>query len=194
VFEEFQETCQLLRQLELSDQMRIVTQKHPETGYIGFFMIFDSNGEGNDAIDRVLELLELDPGTTKAQLIPYHGKEHGPNEIVVDTRSPLSILYFLSQSVQVPASDEGWGKVTVTLDEQGAPFDWNQVLGGVMSIKFSKQRNGFCPSIATCYRGSYFYIDDSDLNSKSTFQMLTQLLALQTSCPQLPVYTLPLRD
>jgi hypothetical protein len=30
------------------------------------------------------------------------------------------------------------------------------------------------------YRGSWFYIDDSDLNSKSTFNLLSYLLALKS--------------
>lgn len=44
------------------------------------------------------------------------------------------------------------------------------------------------------YRGTWFYIDDSDLNSKSTFNLLDQLFQLQSGNTRKagPVLTLPL--
>ena len=49
------------------------------------------------------------------------------------------------------------------------------------------------PAASVWYRGSWFYIDDSDLSSKSTMSLLTQLLALQSAEMQkiVPVLTLP---
>lgn len=56
------------------------------------------------------------------------------------------------------------------------------------------------PALAACtslgpdaVRGSWFYIDDSDLDSKSTFSMLMQLFALQSgnSDGMTPVLTIP---
>ena len=48
-------------------------------------------------------------------------------------------------------------------------------------------------AIRTRYRGSWFYIDDSDLSSKSTFALLTQLFELQGGdVPSTgPILTLP---
>lgn len=193
-YHDFLELSEILRDLELHDLIRIVTQRDAKTGEVGFYILFDHDGHPCHSLARALELLELDPGTRQAQLIPYHGKEHGPNQIMIDTRSPLSVLYFLSQSVIPSSQDEGWGRVTVTLDEEGCPFNWDEVLGGLMKIHSATDSRYQCAGIAICYRGKIFYIDDSDLDSKSTFQMLTQLLALQTSCPQIPIYTIPLRD
>ena len=43
------------------------------------------------------------------------------------------------------------------------------------------------------YRGHWFYIDDSDLESKSTFALLAQIFALQAGKAEgiVPVLTLP---
>jgi hypothetical protein len=38
-------------------------------------------------------------------------------------------------------------------------------------------------SVAINYRGSWFYIGDDDLDSKSTFVLLTQLIALHSVPP-----------
>ena len=48
-------------------------------------------------------------------------------------------------------------------------------------------------SVAVSYRDSWFYIDDSDLDSKSTFSMLGQLFAVQSgnATGMVPVLTIP---
>jgi len=48
--------------------------------------------------------------------------------------------------------------------------------------------------VAVFYRRSWFYIDDSDLDSKSTFSMLGQVFALQSGDVEkmTPVLTLPI--
>jgi hypothetical protein len=43
--------------------------------------------------------------------------------------------------------------------------------------KNKKPENAF---VAVPYRGAWFYIADDDLNSKSTFMLLTQLFNLQS--------------
>jgi len=49
-------------------------------------------------------------------------------------------------------------------------------------------------SVSVEYRGHWFYIDDSDLSSKSTFSLLGQLFALQAGGGKAisPVLTLPI--
>jgi hypothetical protein len=56
-------------------------------------------------------------------------------ELVVETRSLLGILFFLSQAVEVPWYDRQGGKVATTRNETGQPFDWQQVVGGLLAVK-----------------------------------------------------------
>lgn len=117
-----------------------------------------------------------------------------PGEVVLVTRSLLGVMFYLSQSVQVPARDVARGHVTVTKDESGKPFDWEQVTGGILRVQ---SKTGMRPSgaaVSVAYRGAWFYIEDADLDSKSTFSMLAQLFALQSGDVkgQAPVLTLPL--
>ena len=86
------------------------------------------------------------------------------------------------------------GKVTMTKYEDGKSFDWSEVTGKVLSIK---SKSGLPPSdayVKIYYRDHWFYIEDSDLNSKSTFNLLMQLYNLQSGDNQgdAPVLTLPL--
>jgi hypothetical protein len=100
---------------------------------------------------------------------------------------------FLSQAVEVPWQDRQGGKVTTTRNETGQPFDWQQVVGELLAVKSLSSRPSQA-SVAIRYRGSWFYIDDTDLESKATFALLTQLLALQSGKVQgvIPMLSLSL--
>ena len=74
-------------------------------------------------------------------------------------------------------------------------FDWNRVTDGLKRIRSSSARPKNA-AVAVRYRDSWFFIEDSDLDSKSTFSMLAQLYSLQAggSAGLTPVLTLPVGD
>jgi hypothetical protein len=94
--------------------------------------------------------------------------------------------------VEPPETDVKAGKVTVTRTESGAVFDWKEVTLQLLQIR-SASKEPADPATSVWYRGSWFYIDDADLSSKSTMSLLSQLLALQSAEIQkvVPVLTLP---
>lgn len=192
-YEKFSELSSLFAELEKEDAIDLVMEKSRENGNVEVFMYIEKDFADPAIVERIWELLEIDRGLFKIKLVAYHGKRHRKDEIIVDTRSPLSLLYFLSQSVHVPETDQAMGKVTLTEDVEGYVFNWDDVLDGIMKIHSGTA----CDRVASTmvhYRGTYFYIDDSDLESKSTFSLLTQLLAMQIKSPDVPVtaLTIPL--
>jgi hypothetical protein len=108
-------------------------------------------------------------------------------------RSLLGVLYFLSQSVEVPAQDVQAGLVRVTEDDLGHPFDWATITHKVMIIH-SQQSHPENAYIAVRHRGSWFYIADDDHTSKATWGLLNILFALQSASAQgkSPLLTLPI--
>lgn len=121
-----------------------------------------------------------------------HADDRELDHLEVETRSLLGALFFLSQSVEPPEIDVKAGRVTVTRTEASAVFDWKDVTRQLLQIR-SALKKPVDPAASVWYRGSGFYIDDSDLSSKSTMPLLTQLLALQSAEMQkiVPVLTLP---
>jgi hypothetical protein len=121
-----------------------------------------------------------------------YAEPEAPDAIKVETRSLLGMLYSLSQSVEVPERDREKGKVMITRDESGMPFDWKEVLGDALQIKYQLIRPAEA-AVAVSYRGYWFYVDDSDLESKSTFSLVSQIFALQAGKIEgvVPVLTLP---
>ena len=100
------------------------------------------------------------------------------NSLAVRTRSMMGVLFYLSHNTQVPEADEQGGLVTVTQTAAGERFDWNKVTGSLLKVGSAAQRptDAF---IAVQHRGAWFYIRNSDLESKSTFMLLSQLFNLQ---------------
>jgi len=184
VYQEFKRVALLLRQLELEN---LVSDANYQNQPVLFFE--------PEARDRA-EYIELTGilGLNPSKLIfPVTVVARGSaNSINLSLRSLSGVMYFLSQSVQVPEEDVAAGRVTVTRDAAGRPFDWQLVTEGLLAIKSSPERPKNA-SVAVNYRNSWFYIDDSDLDSKSTFSLLGQVYQLQAGNTKslVPVLTIP---
>ena len=98
--------------------------------------------------------------------------------IDIVTRSLLGVMFYLSEAVEIPEQDIVEGRVTVTKTDDGEVFDWAEITGELLRIHNSKNLPADV-SLLIFYRDYWFYIDDSDLISKSTFSLLAQIYALQ---------------
>ena len=98
--------------------------------------------------------------------------------IDIVTRSLLGVMFYLSEAVEVPEKDIVEGRVTVTKTDDGEVFDWAEITGELLHIHNSQNQPADV-SLLIFYRNYWFYINDSDLKSKSTFSLLAQIYALQ---------------
>jgi hypothetical protein len=120
------------------------------------------------------------------------GKGRRSDALGLELRSMVGVMFYLSHAVDVPQRDIDAGRVAVTRTEGGEPFDWGLVVGDLLQIK-SQDRPPANATIAVKYRDTWFYIDDTDTDSKYTFMLLQQLGALQAGNIEraAPVLTLP---
>jgi len=190
VYKEFQTIVSLFRGLQSADIMQLVYSQDGNGNHAT--IVFDENGEQQSAIQSLREKLDLDK-QTKYMLLPGMGNTKDNQSIILSTRSLLGAMYYLSHSIEVPERDRVSGKVTITHDPSGMEFDWSDLTQGLFKIR-SKPQAGNDSVIGTHYRGTWFYIDDSDLDSKTTFSLLTQLFSLQSGKAEgiTPVLTLPI--
>ncbi|MBX3462000.1 MAG: hypothetical protein KF830_02430 [Planctomycetes bacterium] len=102
--------------------------------------------------------------------------------IVMQTRSLLGVMFFLSLGVEAPAADAQAGLVTRSVDQRGVAFDWGLLVGELLRVRCaaSEPERAF---VRVRYRDHWWYIDDADLESKSTFCLLTWLFNLQSTSP-----------
>lgn len=192
-YKEFQEACDLLRDLQKDGALDFyISQKQVgEQRVVSLEMHIEAAHREKPRVKRLYELLKLNPARQRFPLESGISAE-SEESIKVITRSLIACFFYVSQSVQPPADDIRKGRVTQTLRADGTPFDWQQVTRGLMTIRSSSlpPSNAF---VKVFYRGSWFYIDDSDLDAKSTFSLLMQLFALQAGDVKTtePLLTLP---
>jgi hypothetical protein len=114
------------------------------------------------------------------------------DSIGIELRSLLSTFFFVSHGVNIPASDARLGRAMITRNKNGQPFDWSLVVGDLVDVRSKTEKPGNAHT-AVKYRGAWFFIDDSDLNTKYTLLLLEQLAALLGGKVKKagPVLTLP---
>jgi hypothetical protein len=154
---------------------------------------------------ELCDLLWLQPGLTQydvttGSLPPYPETFPPPRLTTIDLRprSTVQALFYLSHGVTVPPEHLAEGVAASTIGPNGRPFDWRQVASGLFTVCAVKQHHR--PEgayVAVAYRGYWFYIDDRDHTSKSTFNLMLQLTRLDlggapTQARQgSPILTLP---
>ncbi len=151
---------------------------------------FPSNGEESDRLAELLEGIKKSKGRYVLNMRQAFNEEAS---IGILTRSLLSAMYYLSLGVEVPPKDIATGTVAMTFNEDGSLFDWHHMVGDLITISWSYHRpdNAY---LAVPYRGYWFYIHDSDVNSKRTFVLLQQIYNLQARQQERegPLLTIPL--
>jgi hypothetical protein len=196
VFQRFRRVSELLRVLQLHDLVDISTAPSDAEGdrekgqQRRIFLLLKAEALGRPETQELVDLLKLTPGRRYYEIVSRVG-QFNPDEISIIPRSVTAAMYYASQGIEVQQEDEEGGRVTVTLDNQGNRFNWKKVTGGFFRVESGSKPTDAYVSIN--YRGHWFFIDDADLESKSTFVLLTTVLALQAGgVPSTgPVLTLP---
>jgi hypothetical protein len=128
----FRRSVHLLNTLQDAGQWRL--RSTSENGSYSHVMRFKSPSEKNENFIKLASLLNLNSDSLEYEVLLSSG-DNNQARIRLETRSFMGVMYFLSQSVEIPPSDIELGKVRVTLDESGNAFSWSNVTGDLMSIK-----------------------------------------------------------
>ena len=133
------------------------------------------------------EAFGLKPGTselrmTQETLPPFRQAQApgGLTQLDLETRSLLQALYYVSHGVEVPEPHRARGLATITRDAAGQDFDWQQVMAELFRVR--SQPGTERPAnahVAVRYKDHWFYVDEADQDSKSTFSLLVELSRLE---------------
>jgi len=190
VYENFVEAANLIHKLQLKDAP-ILSLK--ATGQIPELIFqFEKTVNGLPELRKLNSLLGLPPKNLRF-VLTTHPSPNNQQHLRIETRSLLGMMYYLSHAVVSPKEDRTSGKVTLTRYPSGEPFDWADVTGDILKIHSQSNRPAQAV-VSVHYRDSWFFIDDSDLQSKSTFSLLAQIFSLQSgnAKDKGPLLTLPL--
>jgi hypothetical protein len=144
----------------------------------------------------------LKPGLTtyplksgKIDPFPVNFPREGLDTLDLEPRSLLQVLYYVSKGVEIPPEHIQSGVVAMTVDADGKAFDWNQVTENLFTVHWTRScKRPKCAHVAVCHMGYWFYIDETDEATKSTFSLLLGLSRLQLGGKSGggPILTLPL--
>ncbi|HEX4959345.1 MAG TPA: hypothetical protein VF173_00805 [Thermoanaerobaculia bacterium] len=187
-FADFQHLAKLLRKLQIAGLIEATVAEDGKT----VSLLFNDAPAGPlaEQSQEARKLLGIEGDATTLRITPSLIRK-GKDEVAVTGRSLLSVLFYFSQAVEVPAEDEKAGRVTITLKEDGQRFDWLEATGNLMRVR-TAAGDPSNAAVKVRYRGAWFYIADDDLNSKTTFNLLTYLFALKAGSHQVrePLLTL----
>ena len=112
--------------------------------------------------------------------------------LTFSTRSMKEMMFYLSHGISVPQTHMDQQRVRRTFDNNGCTFDWNDMTGDLFRVRVQRLRPRNA-AVSVQHAGHWFYIDETDLNSKSTFNLLLELFNLQIRAggnTQVPILTL----
>ncbi len=190
-YEVFAKLSKLFRHLQVQARGELELDYGIHNGIPALILKISKQALDSNETHQLFKLLGLSPNTSQI-IFTSQLKDIKPGLIKVETRSLLGSMFYLSQSVEAPLKDREMGKVTLTKTSSGEIFDWRKMTGDLMRVQ-SDEGYPRQNAVAIKYRGAWFYIDDTDLTSKSTFSMLSQIFSLQAgeSKSTAPVLTLP---
>jgi hypothetical protein len=176
----------------VADENLIQARQDPETKTLKIEI--RSTPEYADVISELKGMLGLDPRMTVYR-VEGDAIERRPDTIHIVTRPLMGTLFYLSHRIDSPVEDQTAGYVTVTRNPDGSVFDWGDTPAGrIFHVRQSDDRPDHAFQSINFY-DRWYYIPNNDLESKSTFLLLTQLFRLQAGAAKSigPTLTIPVR-
>jgi len=179
-YAEFKRVARLLRELQIAGMidLRLEDAAAEDDRQTRLFMQTRPNTTWRDKVTEIRSLLGLPEDRSEFRLTSR--LTGADDEISIRTRSIYGTLSYLSQAVVPPDSHKAAGKVTRTPGADGSELNWTDVLGGIFKVH-SSARPPNDAFVAVRYRDHWFFIADDDLQSKTTFNMVTLIFALQAT-------------
>lgn len=174
---DFRAAITLLRKIQREERVHIEYAAAEGGGRPETFLVIDAL-EGREC-EHLRSLMSSSGCLMRFRLVERWGElENG--ELLAKTRTVLGALYTLSHAVDVPAEHERDGLVTTSEERSPRTKDWDDFLSHQFNVKTGQQEPG-AAFVKIYYRDHWFWIDDNDLESKTTFNLVSFLLSLQSA-------------
>lgn len=178
--QEYRRLSRLLRKLQMREQVYVEQVAAGEGADLETHLSI--NASPGPECDDLKRLLEIESCQAQLKLVA-RGVVGDDTTLLAQTRTVLGALYNLSHAVSVPAAHEAEGLVTDSLIESMETATWRAFLGEQFQVNNSKQEPDRA-FVKIQYRDHWFWIDDRDLESKTTFNLILFLLSLQSAASE----------
>ena len=147
----------------------------------------------SSAAIELFELLGLNPNASSYRIkIGLWKKQINSDEIIIEPRPLMGTMFFISHGVQVPQEMLDSGLVHINRPSGNENYNWHPMLTGLFQVRSSSSKPDN-PYLAVPYKGYWFYIDNTDIDSKETMVLMSIMFQLQAGGGESisPVLTLP---
>jgi len=185
---EFFELLQVLRRLQLSGDITVQYRADPKGNHVSLIIAPDHAGAAADVAadkERVRHLLGLAARAKAYDFVTADGTTSS-GAIPLATRSVLAILSALGAEIEVPPEEVANGATKATIGLVGG--ETRPII--IVHVSPKAPRSAY---VAIPYRGSEYWIDDADFDSKYAFTVVQELMALAqtTDTSKAPIVTIP---
>ncbi len=147
-------------------------------------LLFAPQALQKPAYQRVCAALAVACDGGQLRLEATLGGASAPGNVGVSTRSLYTAFYHLAQTVEVPQEDDASGAAAPAAAVAGSP---------VFRVRHALEPP-LRAAVKVAYRDRWYFIDDTDRDSKVSFALVSLLVTLQAGDPErnMPLFALPL--
>ncbi len=150
---------------------------------------------------ELARVFRLAPGLTtykvRSELAREFETDSGPlgsDTLLLNMRSVMQMMVFLSKGVCVPPDHVAKGIAPTVRGPDGQPFNWSGVTAGLFQVRSGDRRPPAEEAeVSIFYKGHWFWIAADDANSRAVLTILDLIFSVESADPerQGPVLTLP---
>lgn len=185
---EFYPLLERMRKLQASGTISLRSAKISETEAVVMVFRGEMTKEFEEESRFVRKTLKLDPNARELRVV-YGSAAKDDREMALQSRSILEILVDMGSYIEVPANDIKEKRTVPNLPEEKVG---DKPVLPLIAIHSGKSAPANC-FLAVPYRDHWFWIDDSDLRSKSLFTFLMFMFSLTETQGRegAPIVTIP---
>ena len=163
-----------LRDLQRSGDLVVGVETTAKDAVPSLTLIFSTAGKASQAYQKTCRTLNVAcDGRTVYLRQGIAASAPNGDAANIATRSMYSAMYFLSQGVDIPPDDAARGAAV-----QNPNTGLMAARGGLFHVRTSATEPQQT-SVKIFYRNAWFYIPDTDADSKVTFALMSMFLMLQ---------------
>lgn len=191
-YNEFVDVADSLRDLQRNGQLIVGIEPSETKGESSLVLIITPDAVGSAAYLLVCKALAVACDGQPLRLRQAFGVPTDDKTLALATRSLFSAIYHISRQVDVPAAHLQAGIAAPVPGIDSLSSGATAALQRLFHVRSSEQKPEDA-AVKVFYRDAWFYIADTDHDSKTTFALLSMLITLQSGASSgvMPVISLP---
>lgn len=191
-YSKYLEVADAMRDLQRKGQLIVGLEPGEQKGESALSLIVTAEAADSAAYLQVCKAIGVACDGEPLRLRQAFGSPADGKTLALATRSLFSVIYHLSRHVDAPESDIREGIASPAPNIGSGSSAASSALRRLFHVRSSSEEPQDA-SVKVYYRNAWFYIADTDQDSKTTFALLSMLITLQSGdvSGAMPVITLP---